>query len=488
MTDNQECKTCTGSSLIRSTANHGIKSNISVKSNCSNEWIDSKMLGYRFGTDYCNGLRRTRFFPTWLLEECVEDTKPGDLGFPDTCEPNVYYQIRNGLVYRVEYDCNGREISNEYIKSAKIKKCSIDTIDGNQIENPCSIFKNSSLTVPISEFRTEVNGDKQLNPNIILQPITVTDNCQLKSVYDSSLARKAVLPALGCLVKYDIPSDTATVSLGGLIDNETIRLKPRTGPCETIFSVTYAQDNIIGDGTPSNPLIARVRTDGTTITGDGTSTNPLKAINQSSNVFVDPNQFSGDGKSQATQYSIKPCVIPNTTFTAVAKNISITNPLGIGTNFRTEQASLSKRFKSNNSWTINDLPSACAGKKVLAQLTITIVSNLNILSYPVHLAGNAVLSNGIYLAGGTGAKMPGFQIPRGIAADYGDSRGTTNTITHLVLLDGNSATINFETEVDFPNNVDPNTTPPINPFNNNALTKNDYFESLSALLVVLGVY
>ena len=134
------------------------------------------------------------------------------------------------------------------------------------------------------------------------------------------------------------------------------------------------------------------------------------------------------------------------------------------------------------------MPIPCAGKKILAQLTITIVSNLNILTYPVHLAGNAVLTGGSFLAGGTGAKMPGFQVPRGIAADYGDSRGTTNTITHLVLLDGNSATINFETEVDFPNNVDPNTTAPVNPFNNNALTKNDYFESLSAQLVVLGVF
>ena len=244
---------------------------------CSTKWIDSAMLEYKFGRDYCDGQARDRWIPGWLVEFCLEETGPQDLGYPDPCEKDVYYKIIGGLVYRVKYDCNGNEESRTYIKKAKIQDCAIEGLDASKIINRCKFFQNTTLVKPIDTYMGEFNGVRTINPNFQFLDITLTDDCQLKAVFESRIARRAVLPALQCLVDYDIVNDTAKVNLANLVDNETVRVIRKTGECDRLFSYTYATDNIEGEGTREKPLIAKVKvTDN--IEGNGTTTAPLKAV------------------------------------------------------------------------------------------------------------------------------------------------------------------------------------------------------------------
>lgn len=468
---------------------------------CQADWIDSSALKHKFGLDYCEGMQRQRWFPSWLIEFCPEETKPGDLGYPDPCEKNVYYQLVGGIVYRVEFDCNLKEIDRKPIKKYLIQDCAIESISASKIINRCDFFKNTTLVKPLEAYKSIVNGVKTVSPIYQFLDIVITDDCELKTVYDSRLARQAVLPALNCLIDYDIASDTTKVNLSKVIDNKTIRVKSLTGNCDTLYSYTYAQDNIEGDGTDTSPLIAKVKVqdniegdgtsanrliakvkvDGITVTGNGTNVSPLKA-----KTYVDPNQFTGDGQSPATQYSIKPCAISNTIFTGYSAFTVFNDPLKSGyAVVDTSAGQASKAIRSNGlSWNLTNLPTPCNGKKLLAQITIRVKSAINITSFPVHLFGDVVVSGGAWLFPDSVQPLPQMQVTSGPFAEYGDSRGYCADITYLVYLNGGSATFNIKPAVIFPNGKNPATERPTNPLYPAGVPQDVWFESVSAQMVI----
>lgn len=330
--DTKDCQVCNYFPDIPSpinitrTNNNIVKTNPICNSNgCSTKWIDTAMLEYKFGIDYCNGISMSRWFPGWLIDYCPTITRPTDLGYPDPCHKDLYYKIaQDGFVYAVQYDCNGKQIGpSKQLKSWQIQDCAIAGIDASKIINPCKIFTSSKLAKPMSDYTVSRNGVDTIDPNIHFLDVVITDNCILKAAYLDKIARQAVLPSISCLINYDVANDVAKVDLSKVIDAKTIRVTQATGNCDKLYSYTYVQDNILGDGTDINPLIARVKTDGYTITGDGTSTNPLKGKVVVDNItvfgdgtlsaplkaktYANPNQFSGDGQSPASQYSLKTC-------------------------------------------------------------------------------------------------------------------------------------------------------------------------------------
>jgi hypothetical protein len=235
ISNDSSCLSCQSSSIPNSSNTQVRTSSVYNEGGCTKEFIDSGLLKYKFGLSYCEGHGTQRWIPSWLLNSDISDTPEGDIGIPDPCVDNMYYQIKGGLVYAVTVDKDkfGRfkEIERIYLKPALIQNSLIQSLDANKIINRSNFFKNTSLVKPFGNYQTQdiTDANPILNSNYKVLDIAVTDNAELKAMWQPKFAKDAVLPSLAGILSYDPVTNIVT----DLISPKLKALEDRIATLET---------------------------------------------------------------------------------------------------------------------------------------------------------------------------------------------------------------------------------------------------------------